>query len=295
MAWQENGAEFYEMIPHIPSALERQIGVWVLTSGRNRAKSTYRVGPRHFTYYSLHIILSGELHLSFRGDKVVLKRGDLFCMHPDETYEYEINPSGTELQMAWIAFHGPLAAAQLQLTQLSAVHPYIHNGVTRELIAILDTIRELIAQQLDQPLLLAGRLMEFLHLLVVTSSSNDSSSSHSLPTWLERGKSYMDVHFAEGITVEQVSDWLGISRSHFSKAFSKHMNTNPSNYLQRLRMREARRQLLESTYSITEIALSLGYGDLFAFTRAFTLFYGTAPKHYRDKHCDLEKYDQVML
>jgi AraC-like DNA-binding protein len=284
LAWQESGTEFYEMIPHLPSTLEKQIGIWVLTSGRNRAKSTYRVGPRYFTYYSLHIILSGELRLSYRGNQVDLKMGAMFCMHPGETYVYQINACGSELQMAWIAFQGPLAAAKLEHTLLSADRPYVHNGVTRELTAIMQTIRELISQQLDQSLLLTGRLLEFLHLLLVASSTNGSSSSNSLPTWLERGKLYMDVHYEEGINVEQVSDWLGISRSHFSKAFSKHTGTSPFHYLQALRMKEAQKRLLETSYSVTEIALSLGYGDLFAFTRAFNLYYGIAPKHFRDMH-----------
>jgi AraC-like DNA-binding protein len=283
VAWQESGTEFFEMIRHIPTPLEKQIGTWVLTSGRNRAKPMYRVGPRFFGYFSLHLVISGELWLSYRGNQVVLKMGDLFCMHPDETYEYQNNPSASQLQMIWIAFDGPLAASQLQRTSLSADTPFVRNGASRELIAIMNTIRELITEQTDHTLLFSGRLLELLHLLVEAATTAEPQGNTLLPTWLERGRLYMDIHYSEGITVEQVADWLGVSRSHFSKTFRKHFDTSPAHFLQSLRMKEAQRRLTETSYAVTEIALSLGYGDLFAFTRAFTLFYGKSPKHYREK------------
>jgi AraC-like DNA-binding protein len=243
------------------------------------------VGPRFFSYYSLHLIVSGELRLSYRGQHTILRMGDIFCMQPDETYEYQNNPSPWELQMLWIAFDGPLAASQLQTTSLTAAVPFIRGGASPELIGLMNTIRGLIsapAEPHGSALLISAKLLHLLHLLKAAASAEAPQVNTLLPSWLERGKLYMDIHYSEGVTVEQVARRLSISRSHFSKTFSTYFGVSPAHYLQSLRMKEAARRLAHTSYTVTEIALSLGYGEIFAFTRAFSAFYGKSPTQYKE-------------
>lgn len=48
-------------------------------------------------------------------------------------------------------------------------------------------------------------------------------------------------------------------------------------YLQQIRMDKARKLLMDTNASITEIALSLGYPNLYSFTRAFKLYFKESP------------------
>ncbi|NQX71383.1 helix-turn-helix transcriptional regulator [Paenibacillus alba] len=88
--------------------------------------------------------------------------------------------------------------------------------------------------------------------------------------WLENMKNYLDLHFTENIRIEDASRQVGIHRSHV--AFVKKFGCSPQCYLQKLRMDKGARLLRESDLSVTEIALSLGYPELYSFTRAFTKF-----------------------
>jgi AraC-like DNA-binding protein len=284
MAWQESSTEFVDMVLHIPSDLESRTGISVLKAGRNRAKPSYKAGPRFAPYYSLHAVLRGELLVTYRGNQVLLHAGDLFCMYPHEAYEYQIHPGTAGLQLSWLAFKGQLADAQLQQTLLSAQYPFIRKGASRELISTMHSLRGLISQQqAEQSLLITSKLLLFLHALVEAANQQPAADRPEQPLWLTRSKLYMDIHFAEGITIEQVSDWLDLSRSHFSKSFHRHTGISPNHYLQALRMEEAKKRLAETSYSITEIAHSLGYADLFTFTRAFVRYYGLPPRDFRAK------------
>jgi AraC-like DNA-binding protein len=71
--------------------------------------------------------------------------------------------------------------------------------------------------------------------------------------------------------------------------FSAKLGISPMQYLQRLRMRGGANLLTETDLSVTEIALSLGYPDLYSFTRAYRKYYGTSPTEFRNN-----KYDATM-
>ena len=59
----------------------------------------------------------------------------------------------------------------------------------------------------------------------------------------------------------------------------------PLKYLQRIRMEKAKRLLQETDATITEIALSLGYPNLYSFTRAFKIYYKVPPITMRGARC----------
>jgi AraC-like DNA-binding protein len=99
--------------------------------------------------------------------------------------------------------------------------------------------------------------------------------------WIRESEIFMDTHFTEKISVQDVADYVGIHRSHFTDAFTKQLGISPGQYLQQLRLGKGKQMLEETIVPITEIALSLGYSELFAFTRAFRNYYGMSPSHYR--------------
>ncbi|MNI75295.1 HTH-type transcriptional activator Btr [compost metagenome] len=93
----------------------------------------------------------------------------------------------------------------------------------------------------------------------------------------------MEIHYAEGITVEKVSAHVGVDRNHFTKQFRKAYGMTPIQFIQELKMKEARLLLEQTDYTLAEIAQSVGYPDLFSFSKAFKKRLGTAPAHYRLK------------
>lgn len=77
--------------------------------------------------------------------------------------------------------------------------------------------------------------------------------------------------------------YVGIHRTHFSKTFTEHIGIPPVQYLQNVRMNKAIQLLQHTSFSETDIALSVDYLDLVPFTRAFTKQYGQPPRRSRNK------------
>lgn len=104
-------------------------------------------------------------------------------------------------------------------------------------------------------------------------------------TWeiLEEALRYCDENYRHGITRSEVAKAVGYSPRHLAKLMSAHLGHSLSAHIQNLRMMEARRLLEQSSMSIREIAISIGYADPAHFTRAFQRATGISPRTYRSR------------
>lgn len=81
--------------------------------------------------------------------------------------------------------------------------------------------------------------------------------------------------------VEQLAKRVGVHRSRFTAVFVRAYGVPPKRYLIGLRMTKAAELLRDERISVQDVALSVGYPDLFSFTRAFTTEFGCSPTTYR--------------
>lgn len=92
---------------------------------------------------------------------------------------------------------------------------------------------------------------------------------------------YIDTHYAEEISLQQLADICNYSYSHFSKMFIKAFSVNPNNYIASIRVRKAEHLLHSTDMSITDIASTVGFNDVSYFIRVFRKHTGISPKKYR--------------
>lgn len=94
---------------------------------------------------------------------------------------------------------------------------------------------------------------------------------------------YIDEHFAENITLEDVASQCGFSTYYFCKMFKKHKNISFTDYLSSIRIKHAKKLLANPNLSIKEITQMIGYIDPNYFTRVFKKYEGVTPTEYRNK------------
>ncbi len=92
---------------------------------------------------------------------------------------------------------------------------------------------------------------------------------------------YIHENYTQKITRRDIAQHVGISEDHLTFCFRQEMGTTPLTYLQRFRINQAKRLLKESTDSITEIALNVGFSDSGYFSRIFRRETGLAPEVFR--------------
>lgn len=98
---------------------------------------------------------------------------------------------------------------------------------------------------------------------------------------IRQAKQYIQQHFSEQITLEEVSGVVGLNAAYFSVLFKKSEGEGFAKYLINLRIEEAKRLLRESNDSVAEICRKVGYNDLKHFTHTFEKTTGIKPATYR--------------
>ncbi len=92
---------------------------------------------------------------------------------------------------------------------------------------------------------------------------------------------YCGAHYCENITVDDVAATLGYSRSHISHIFSNRLNIGFCEYINTLRLNDAKQLLSTKSYTVTEISDMAGFPTVRTFNRAFRAAYGISPSEYR--------------
>lgn len=86
----------------------------------------------------------------------------------------------------------------------------------------------------------------------------------------------------ENLTIEEVARYSGYSTAHFTKTFVKYIHDTPINYLNRIRVSQAKILFKNKELTLKEIAKMVGYKNNSTFTEAFKTISGYSPKKYRD-------------
>lgn len=92
---------------------------------------------------------------------------------------------------------------------------------------------------------------------------------------------FIESHFADEITLEDIAAVGGVSRFHMSRAFGTTTGQSVMRYVRGRRLSEAARTLANGAPDILSVALDAGYGSHEAFTRAFRDQFGLTPESVR--------------
>ncbi len=93
---------------------------------------------------------------------------------------------------------------------------------------------------------------------------------------------YINENLAYPLSRDHLAASVHLSPSRFYTLFKEVVGQSPSDYIQHARLEKARHLLVMSDLTVHEIALSVGYGDLFYFSRLFKKHYGLSPSYYRN-------------
>ncbi|QHT59624.1 AraC family transcriptional regulator [Paenibacillus lycopersici] len=95
--------------------------------------------------------------------------------------------------------------------------------------------------------------------------------------------SYIERHYASPITLQDLAKESYYSPQYISKTFKVCCGYTFTEYVQEVRLREAKRMLLESADCVAAIGKRVGYPDKSQFFRLFKQYYGLTPQQLRDQ------------
>jgi beta-xylosidase/AraC-like DNA-binding protein len=95
---------------------------------------------------------------------------------------------------------------------------------------------------------------------------------------------YLEQHYDEPLTLEQVSNKFYLSPSYFSRYFKQQFGIGFMRYLMNIRLEHSVKDLMFTTDSITFISLKNGFPNAKSFANLFKEVYGETPHSFRDKN-----------
>lgn len=95
---------------------------------------------------------------------------------------------------------------------------------------------------------------------------------------------YINEHFAENLSLEQVADLAGFSKYHFTRLFKQYTDTSFYKYLNQKRIDYAKTLLLDPDLPVIDVALQCGFSSLSAFLRMFKQLNKCTPTEFRNMY-----------
>ena len=102
-----------------------------------------------------------------------------------------------------------------------------------------------------------------------------------LPPRIKRVMKYIDQHYAQDMSIQDLADLVQLSGSHLHARFREWTGITPHQYLIGQRMREARHRLVTTSDPIKAIADQVGYANTENFCRAFKKQFRSTAANYR--------------
>ena len=233
--------------------------------GYEDCEKSHSYGPATRTHWLIHYVESGFGFFSINGKEYKIGPGEMFVIPPYvETY-YEADDK-KPWNYIWIGFTSKNALP-------CKLDDVICSPNTQSIFTSMKNANNL---ENGRSAYLSGKLWELFSVLLEKE---------------ERGTNYIDkaldcIHseYMYDLTIEKLASRLGLDHSYFSAIFRKKIGISPKQYLLNYRMNVALSLILEKDFSISVAAYSVGYTDIYNFSKMFKKHFKMSPREYIKRH-----------
>ena len=257
------------------------VSLSVYNVGFQKCTPDYQWGPGIRDHYLIHYVISGKGTYTVNNQTYTLTEGDSFLVYPNTEVTYSADHKNP-WEYAWVGFTGSDASIILKATDFSPAAPIIHKNplgesIHRQILHIYDAR----GNELEHAVEMTGRLYTMLSLFMQSASHEKNADTAS--SYVQKGIEYITANYSYAITVEDIADYVGLSRSHLFRSFQNVLGVSPKEYLTSFRMKQACYLLEHSDLSITAIANSIGFDNSLYFSKIFHKQKQISPRDYRKK------------
>ena len=241
-------------------------------------------------YAELMLVLEGQAIDLIDGQEYHVRAGDVYVLHPDMLHEQR---EAQGYRYAILKFdHNAFMTEAEELRGLSGFHLLfsIRSGSALRAVADDATLSavEPLVRMMEQEMGNTSKESEALvrQLFMATVAILCRNCQPSLPSLrsyrqvIALALGYMETHYAEAVTLDDLARVTGYSRRHFTRLFRENMCCSAMDHLTELRLNAACR-LLKQNEPLTAVAAACGFSDAAALCHAFRRRFGVTPKAFR--------------
>ena len=241
-----------------------------------RLEALYTCGPRYevkisgLNSFLMFYIKDGELLFEYEGRSFVAHKKDIVILDCMKPQRYQ---ALTRTSFYWFHFDGSASRAYFEhFKENRGIHFQNTRGMEEHFVLIHDLMRSGCPDE--------GIMSVHIHrIMALLFSSVGTGGTPS--DIVARARVYMDAHYMEKLSAEQIAEASRVSPSHLFRLFRKETGLTPYAYLTNVRMEHAMKMLLNTSYTVEEIADYCAFCSSANFIRAFRQSTGVTPRKYR--------------
>ena len=242
-------------------------------------------GEKH-NYFELTYVDRGTLFTTVEGKRYELKEKELMIYGPGQFHTQDI-PEGCSCSYVTIIFDMETVVYDEESTHYELLLNKVF-GYDKKIYTLIKTfVTESTSQIPYMNSLMLCILQETIIRLLQSEfigKKNDrpvtGARQHYQDELLEKILAYIDETIYEPLSIAELCQKFSMSRSSLQILFKENMDISPKKYINEMKLEKSRQMICENKYTISEIALMLGFNSIHYFSRAFTQKYHMAPSEY---------------
>jgi len=228
--------------------------------------------------YVLGLTLSGEAIHQFDSDPVTLTAGDVQLIRPGTRQHWAVRQKWETVYCvfeprphwrAWLRYPWE-AGMHIQSMKDAPAWP----RMVDRMMDIAQWHRSAYDHRVELQLSAVEEVLLWCH-------AHHRAQSHGRDERVTAAVEYIAAHLAEPISVDDIADAVGLSRSRLTTLFTAQLDISLMQYVEQQRMERARQLLRYSDESVANVARDVGYQDPKYFSKRFYAATGLTPRAWR--------------
>lgn len=263
---------------------------------RQKMPEFYPCTPLHWhSEFEINFIIDGSADYIVGDEKFTSRPGDIIIAAPGVLHSAYPHVGMTQKYDVFLfsadmlgAASGDRLAAEIIFPIVSGklrVNPHItkdhvYYGEIR--MSVENMISAALGDSACLDLLIKSELSRLFWLLLESVDIAKADSAKTTACEMIRPAiDYMDLHFAENITISKLARTVNMSESYFMMKFREASGISAVEYLNHIRIKAVCQKLIGTEKPTSEIAFCCGFRNLSNFNRIFKRVTGMTPKEYR--------------
>lgn len=240
------------------------------------------VTEHYHDHFQILYALEGEGEITLDGRTYDFSKDRVVLIVPETRHAIKATEKLTVLVLAF---------------SIQVLNPFVYKGIL--------SLIENHSKHVELDLFTASEIRPLFRKMLYEQKSTDMYSEFAIPIYLMQSllillrhqgvkevqdandvrciqmREYIDTHYFENITAENISILFGISTRYMNDIFKKKYHDTPLQYLQKIRINRAKDLLSETDKDIVSICFEVGYETVSTFYRIFRNMVGISPNKYR--------------
>ena len=267
-------------ILHTPSDFARANLFYLQEIGSLQALKPHISRRQNLTSYLFFYIISGSGILNYADKEYAISEGD--CVFIDCRTPYFHQTSDNLWALNWIHFYGPTCPAIYLKYVERGGQPVFRPNTLSSLDGQWNRLYHL-ASSADyiKDMRINEHIFSILTLIMEESWNPNAKVLSSKQQSVVNVKEYIDTHFAEKISLDELSEKFLLNKYYLERIFKEQFGTSIIKYLLNVRITHAKQLLRFTDKSVEQIGTECGISPLYYFSRIFRQIEGISPSEYR--------------